>query len=162
MSHTGVPRLGQRGQAWASTGKSRLVKSPYKPLTQIANRLNELESADYVKIKNKSNLCECTYGTEIDFIEHNQKQYLKIEKVKLHGITLSCKHPNNIIQLYDDKILLIDIILSIENDCSKQQNIDNLFIYGILENERREVFDFPTSSIDVGVLEIFSWKKQKI
>ena len=27
-----------------------LVKSPYKPLTQIANRLDELESADQVKI----------------------------------------------------------------------------------------------------------------
>lgn len=139
-----------------------LVKSPYKPLTQIANRLNELESADHVKIKNKSNLCECTYGTVIDLIEYHQKQYFKIEKVKLHGIILSCKHPNNIIQLYDDKILLIDSILSIENDCSIQTNIGNLFIYGILENERREVFDYPTSSIDIGVLEIISWKKQKI
>lgn len=39
-------------------------------------------------------------GQVLDLIE--QKQYFKIEKVQLRGITLSCKHPNNIVQLYDD------------------------------------------------------------
>lgn len=35
-------------------------------------------------------------------------------------------------------------------------------MYGTIENRKREVFDVPTSSIDVSVLEVTSWKTQKI
>lgn len=33
-----------------------------------------------------------------------------------------------------------------------QENINNLYIYGIVEERTREVFNFPTSSVDVGLL----------
>lgn len=88
-----------------------LVKSPYKPLTQIANRLDELESSGQVKIMKKNNFCECIYGHAIDTINYNQKQYIIIEKVKLRGITLTNKHPDNIIQLNNGKIFVINNIL---------------------------------------------------
>lgn len=139
-----------------------LVKSPYKPLTQIANRLEELESSGDVKIMKKSTLCECFYGRVIETINCNQTDYIMIEKVKFGGITLTCKHPNNVIKLKNNKIFVINNILNVQKNYVAQETFNNLYIYGIMEEKSREFFDYPTSSIDVGLTEIISWKKQKI
>lgn len=85
-----------------------------------------------------------------------------VEKVKLWGITLTCKNPDNIIQLKDDKIFVINNILNIQEKYVTQEIIDNLYIYGIVESKSREVFDYPTSSIDICLTEVTSWKKHKI
>lgn len=138
-----------------------LVKSPKQPLTQIANRLYELESDDSIKIRKKI-LCKCKYESSTDLFEYNEQQYFRIKEIQLRGITLSCCSPNNVIQLKSGKIFMINSLLNVNKNCLIEENIDNLFIYGVLENHRKEAFDFPTSSIDVGVLEIISWKQDNI
>lgn len=97
----------------------------------------------------------------MDFFIYNQQKYFKVLEVKLQGFKLSCKHPNNIIQLNNGKIFIIDSILNINKNCAVQENIHNLYIYSAIENQKKEVFDFPTSSTDVGVMEIVSWEKDK-
>ena len=115
-----------------------------------------------LKFKKKNTLCECNYGPVINFIEYNQKHYIKIGKVKLNGVTLTCKHPDNIIQLKNDEIFVIDSILNIQKNYVTQENINNLYIYGTVEKKRKEVFDFPTASADVGLIEIITWEEQKV
>lgn len=95
------------------------------------------------------------------FVNNHQK-YFKVQKVELQGFNLTCKHPTNVIQLNDGKIFMIDSILNISENCAVQENINNLYIYGTIENRKKEVFDFPTPSTDVGVLKIVSWEKDKI
>lgn len=118
------------------------MKSPKKPLTQIANRLSELECSENLKIKKISPLCECKYIMPLDLFINNQQKYFKVQEVKLQGFRLSCKHPNNVIQLNDGKIFIIDNILNINKNCAAQENIHNLYIYGTLESKKKKSLNF--------------------
>lgn len=115
-----------------------------------------------MKIIKKNNLCECIYGHVVESIIYNQKQFIIIETVEIRGITLTNKHPDNIIQLKNGKIFEINNILNVQKKYVTRENINNLYIYGIVESERKKVFDYPTSSIDVGLIEIISWENRKM
>lgn len=65
------------GEAYIGFFK-HLVKSPNKPVTQIANRLNELESSDNVKIKKQINF-KCKYDFSESSFLLNDKVYKKIK-----------------------------------------------------------------------------------
>lgn len=133
-----------------------LVKSPYKPLTQIANRLKELENSDDMKIKKQSALCKCIYERFIESVIYHKKQYFKVKTVNVCDFTLYCDHPNNVVQLHNNKIFVIDSLLNVQSNPATEENIDYSYIYGTVENIKKEVFDFPTSSIDVGMMEVVS------
>lgn len=107
-------------------------------------------------------MCECIYESFIESVTYNKKQCFKVKTVNLRGFTLRCDHPNNVVQLHNNKIFVIDSLLNVQSNPATEVNIDCLYIYGTVENSKKEVFDFPTSSIDVGMMEIVSWKKQKV
>lgn len=59
----------------------------------------------------------------------------------------------------NDRIFRIHSLLKLnEKNCATEYNIR---LYGVLEDKRIEVFDFPTSSIDVGLMQITSWQQEE-
>lgn len=62
---------------------------------------------------------------------------MKVQKVELRGIEISYRHPNNILQLSDNKIFIVQSIFNIRKDCATLVNINDLFIYGVLENKKK-------------------------
>lgn len=78
----------------------------------------------------------------------------------IRGFTFTCFHSNNIVQLRNGKIFVIESILT--ENCMTEENIDDFYIHVRMERKRKTIFDFHTSSIDVGVMEILSWKEDKL
>lgn len=78
------------------------------------------------------------------FVNNHQK-YFKVQKVELQGFNLTCKRPTNVIQLNDGKIFMIDSILNISENCAVQENVNNLYIYGTIENRKKRSLRFTHS-----------------
>lgn len=89
----------------------KLVKSPYKPLTQIVNRLHELEKSESVKIKKKK-LISNVKADLTSVLIYKGAEYIPINSVLIESkYTLTCSTPNNIIRMENNKIYVIDSIL---------------------------------------------------
>jgi len=94
------------------------VKSPNKPLVQIINRLSELESRKQFKIQEKRYLDNYVFQSSKIYI-YKEEKYIIVSIINVNNSLLKCIHPDNVVQLSDNKIPKIDAILL------KKQNTEN-------------------------------------
>lgn len=136
----------------------RLVKSPKKPLTQIVNRLKELESGDNFKIMKKCLINGYKYKNK-NIVQYKDKGFVNISEIELNGVILKPNNPNNIIQLQSGKVFVIKEILKVINNDKEDCNISDIYLRGYKSNKIDNVFNSPSSSIDVGIININGFSK---
>lgn len=140
----------------------KLVKSPKKPLTQIVNRLSELETSERSRMTKNYDVSECVVHQEMELCTHNDIKMINVTRVKIRRATFSSNCPNNIVQLKNKKIFKIEkICLNYHRDPRKRQQLHDLFLYGCEEELRENLFDYPTASADLGIVIISSFQKSK-
>lgn len=125
----------------------KLVESPKKPLTQIVNRLWELESRRTSKIKRKLSLDKCVFKIENTYnygIEY-------ISCINVNNFRLTCVHPDNVVQLRNERIVKIDAILTKRENIGETLKQEKLYVLGKELLDVRETFDYPISSKQVGI-----------
>lgn len=137
------------GESYISIFK-KLVKSPKKPLVQIINRLSELESEKTFKIKEKQYLDNCVYQNSNTYV-YEEENYIIISSIKVNNFVLKCERPDNVVQLSDDKVLKIDAILLKKQGTENILKLENLYVLGYVLADRRESFNYPISSKEVGI-----------
>lgn len=76
----------------------KLVKSPNKPLTQIINRLSELESRKTLQIKGKPYLDKCVFKI-CNIYNYKEVEYIIVSSINVYNFVLKCVHPDNVVQL---------------------------------------------------------------
>lgn len=130
----------------------KFIKSSNKPLTQIVNRLDELESGERMIIRKKYLLNDWIISKNPEAIFYRKKNYITASQINIYNITLKTKHPDNIVQLHNGKIFIVSKILIKEGTPKYTNNLDDIYIMGQEECDRDEVFDFPDSSINVGII----------
>lgn len=73
----------------------KLVKSPNKPLTQIVNRLLELESRKTLQIRRKPYLDKCVFKITNTY-NYKEVQYIVVSSINVNGFVLKCNHLDNV------------------------------------------------------------------
>lgn len=97
----------------------KLVKSPNKPLTQIINRLSELECSDRFKIKKHHTFSNCIINDCAGLFHYGGSDYKVISSIKINNTTLKEVHPDNVVLLKNSKIFRIERILK-KHDINEQ------------------------------------------
>lgn len=143
------------GESFIGTFKN-LVKSRNKPLTQIANRLEELESSDRLKIKKNYDVRACKINHEETNISTDQgEKLMKVDSVKIKGATFKINHPDNIAQLNDGTIFQIKkIFAKCDLEGKKNFQLSDLYLLGCEAQELDNVFCYPTASSDLGIVAV--------
>lgn len=130
----------------------KFVKSPHKPLTQIVNRLSEIESRT-PKISRIKDI-ECNFKDDSANFLYGGKYYYVVTRIKLSSYTLKTNSPDNIVQLDSGIFFMINVILlkgkrDLANYTPQKKDI---FLLGYEMKNNSEVFNYPTSSVDLGVI----------
>lgn len=118
------------------------------------NRLDELESGEQMIIKRKYLLTDWIISKNPEEIFYHNEKYITASQINIRYITLKTKHPDNIIQLHNGKIFIISKILIKVETPKYSNNLNNVYIIGQEECDREEVFHFPDSSINVGIISV--------
>lgn len=105
----------------------KLVKSPYQPLTQILNRLYEIDNDKKVKIEKQSIVKKCIIDEDSDIFTSEGVEYLSVKSVITNNIYLTSMRPNNVL-------------------------IDDIYILGRKMIRTDALFNYPTSSTDIGII----------
>lgn len=77
----------------------KLVKSPLKLLTQIVNRLAELEKSESIKVQRRAVVQDLLIDESYGIIQYLQQEFAVVSRVTLYGVILKSSHPNNTVQL---------------------------------------------------------------
>lgn len=137
-----------------------LVRSPHKPLTQIINRLEELESGNQMKVRRRAHVSDILIDRSCEIRQFGHQSFLSVKQIKIYGATLKLYHPNNCVQLKNGNIFLVNKILATHRAVSELQDI---YVIGHEELTRQEAFNAPTSSIDVHLVSITEFmEKEKL
>ncbi|XP_057340289.1 uncharacterized protein LOC130677522 [Microplitis mediator] len=145
------------------------VQSAAKPLQQIINRLNAVETLGNIKIKKKCILEEYNINENADVIRDDEGRMIPVNSVKIYDMFISSSPPNNTVQLKNNKIFIISDILLREND-STVKDLNDFYIEGFEGVGVEEIFVNPCKSSDLGSVKInefsekmkrFSLKKMK-
>lgn len=156
------------GESFIGTFKN-LVKSKRKPLTQIANRLEELESNDRLRMKKKYDVRVCQINKKIKntFTKQGEK-LVYVNSVKIKEATFKNNHPDNIAQLNDGTIVKIkEIFMKCNRKETKISNIEpdailnNLYFFVHAAEKSDNVFCYPTESSDLGIVAIHNFSNSK-
>lgn len=137
------------GESYMSIFK-KLVKSSKKPLTQIINRLSELEAMKTNEIRRKSYLDNCVFKNDSTY---NDKgiEYIFVSSINVNNFLLKCVHSDNVVQLTNEKIIKIDAILMKKKDAEERCKLQDLYLLGYELTDSQETFIYPISSKQVGV-----------
>lgn len=130
----------------------KFIKSTNKPLTQIVNRLDELESGERMIIRKKYLLNDWIISKNPEEIFYRNKTYITASQINIRDIILQTKHPNNTVQLRNGNIFIILKILIEVKTLKYSNNLEDVYIIGQEECDREEVFYFPDSSINSGII----------
>lgn len=131
---------------------TKLVKSTNKPLTQIVNRLRELEAGNGSKMMKQNHVTNCVIDHAIGIYEYDGSNYELISSLNIQNYKFTHNHPNNTVQMNDNKIIQIKKNFKKVNEPTTQ--IKNFLFVGCEMSSGREVFNYPTSSIDVGIITV--------
>lgn len=123
----------------------KLVKSPNKPLTQIVNRLSELESRKTFKIREKRCVDNCIFNHSNSYF-YEEEKYINIISVDVNSFVLKCVHPDNVIQLNDNRIIKIDAIFIKKENTENKLKPQDFYILGYQLDNPRDTFNYPTAS----------------
>lgn len=135
----------------------KLIKSPKKPLTQVVNRLSEMETKQQMEIKKKLVTVETKLNSGHEFFQHNNEQFHVAFTVKLaDAYTLKSTHPDNIVILKNKKIFKISQILIRQGESIN--DFKNIFLLGY-EGTTDNVFNYPTNSSDLNIFKIKKFSK---
>lgn len=127
----------------------KLVRTPNNPLSQVANRLKEINFNTNVKV----------HQPPVTLIKYVEKSTNLIKYIQLNQMIITNSSPNNIVQLENGKIYQIVEIYSSDNNSS---NINNIFVKGLLYQIEGILFEFPCKSSVIGLWKIVLSKRHKI
>ncbi|XP_063994844.1 uncharacterized protein LOC135172620 [Diachasmimorpha longicaudata] len=121
-----------------------LVRTPNKPLVQVLNRLEELDSLSSQKMKPQKiiNLNISGKKSSTDNV---------LNKIELNGPILSKTCPDNIVRLKSETYMKIDEILISKTDDS---TINKLHLRGRVIKCRGSAFNYPQKSVFFGIIEL--------
>ena len=128
----------------------KLIKSPYKPLTQILNRLSELEHEKEIKIKKIKTVQKCVIDDSTIFV-YLENTYYSVSSVSLNQKYLSSQRPDNIVLLKNNNVIIIDKIITKNNISQGIPKISEIYILGRKMLNVGNLFDYPTASSDIGI-----------
>lgn len=148
------------GESFIGTFK-KLVKSPKKPLTQIVNRLNELESTDRLKIKKRNCLSACKIDEKSTVIIHEGRKFQQLASININGGTFTPTHPNNIAQLRDNKIFKIKNMYKLFETETAKCMLRVVYFTGYVADGTKNFFDYPTPSLQLGIVSVNSFESQE-
>ncbi|XP_057335752.1 uncharacterized protein LOC130674444 [Microplitis mediator] len=128
-----------------------LVKPSRKPLTQIVNRLSELNSSKKIRLKINNHIDRCIIEKDSLFIYNNQ-EYDNVSSIYINNTIIKPTKPDNCIQLINGTIIIVRKILIKHESDRKVIKENDIYIIGSILLDTYEVFDFPTSSTDIGIV----------
>lgn len=128
----------------------KLVKSPYKPLTQILNRLSEIENEDKLKIKKQTIIKKCVIDEVSEIFISEGVEYLRVKSVIINNVYLSSTQPHNVVILKYNNIVIVDKLL-IRKIVKKSLTINDIYIVGREMVNNDVLFKYPAPSTDVGI-----------
>lgn len=140
----------------------KFLQSSFKPLTQIANRLSELEAEDRIQVRKRSVMNVIDERQHCGVVIYNGKEYVGLSSVTLLGVTIKPTHPNNHILLSNGKVFTIEEILWKQG----RHDVKNVYFVGYEARKQRQLFACKTersevSSIDVGYMQIQEFSERK-
>lgn len=117
-----------------------LVTSKARPLPQIINRLNAIQTTESSKIKLRYVIKNC-------ILDGNKKIYLRkpgemfaVKSVTLHDMILQDESPNNVVQLIGGKIFCISKLFVKCEFAAEIKTQEQFYAEGHYEEERENVF----------------------
>lgn len=128
----------------------KLIKSPYKPFTQILNRLSELEHENVMEIKKIKSVEKCITNSP-SAIVFKGKSYSSVSTFTVNQNYLSSNRPDNIILLKNNKVIIIDQLLTTKTSTQKLPKLSEIYILGRQMLNVGNLFDYPTPSTDFGI-----------
>lgn len=137
----------------------KLVKSPLKPLTQIVNRLAELEKSESVKIQRRAVVQDLLIDKSSGIVQYYQQEFAVVSRVTLYGVILKSFHPNNTVQLKNGNIFSITRILIKKG---KSKELENIYITGYEESTNQSLFTILTHSENIGIKRKIKFSKKEV
>ncbi|XP_063974430.1 uncharacterized protein LOC135161086 [Diachasmimorpha longicaudata] len=135
----------------------KLVHSSIKPLTQIINRLTEMESGGTMVINQKHILSDWVIARKPTTMIIDGEIHLTSNMININGLTLTTSHPNNVVLLDIEKVFVISQILVKSGKSKICDDLTGIYIFGHQESSREEAFSYPDFSSRVGIFYIKSW-----
>lgn len=125
-----------------------LINGPSDPLTQVINRLFEIQNNKSAFIKLKRRLCDITFDEKDNSLE----QGIIIKSVYFKGYIIQSETPDNLIALYDGIYLKVNKIFAVNKNI---ESSDDITISGFIQNSI-SIFEYPCNSKDIGLVKIIS------
>jgi len=112
--------------------------------------LSELESRKQFKIQEKRYLDNCVFQSSNTYI-YKEEEYIIVSSININNFLLKCIHPDNVVQLNDNKILKIDAVLLKKQYTENRLKLEDLYVLGYELVNPRKSFNYPISLKDIGI-----------
>ncbi|XP_067217090.1 uncharacterized protein [Linepithema humile] len=127
----------------------KLVRTPNNPLSQVANRLKEINLNTNIKIVQSISVTDYVKKKSIYLGNHMTKIIFK--SITWNEMIITNTSPNNVVQLKNGNIIQINKIYSLKNDVLNQEKLS---LKGSLYYDTRDVFNYPYKSSNVGLWQV--------
>lgn len=126
-------------------------------MTQVVNRLSEIETKNKMQIKKRLSTIETTLVPNSELFKYNGEQFKLVSPLILDDYTLKCTYPNNIVLLNNGKIFKICKIHVRQREMTN--NLRNIGLMGFEGHHANQLFDYPTNSTNFGFNNIKSFSE---
>ena len=109
-------------------------------------------------MRKRSSVGDLVINKSSGICQYNEGDFLVVSKVNICGATFKSSHPDNCVELKKGKIFRVKKILVRRGGGIE---LHDIYMVGYKESRRREVFDTPTSSIDVDVIRITAFMENQ-
>ena len=128
----------------------KLVRTPNNPLSQVANRLREINLNNNIKTHRNILLTDYVKKKSV-----NSGNYMKkiFTSITWNEMIITNTSPNNVVQLKNNEIIQIDKIYSLQDD-DDVFNQEKILLKGLLYHRTKDVFNYPYKSSHVGLWQV--------
>lgn len=127
----------------------KLVRTPNNPLSQVANRLREVNFNTDIKVRQIVPVTDLIGNKSLKLNNSITKRIFT--SLKWNGMIISKTCPNNVVQLRSGKIIQIVNIFSLRD---KVSNKEKIMLKGTVFCNKKDVFKYPYKSSDVGLWQV--------
>lgn len=139
----------------------KLVRTPNNPLSQVANRLREINLNIDIKTRQMvlrtNGITNYVKKKSVDLGDHMTKTMFT--SITWNEMIITNSSPNNVVQLKNGEIIQIYKIYSLNDNISNKEEI---FVKGFSFYNTRDVFNYPYKSSDVGLQQVILSKYRRI